>query len=128
MRSRPGFTLLEAMIALTIIGLTGVTALSAVAAEVRSADRARRGLEAAALAAHQLERIALLPPADQIPLPDSLVHGAFEAPLDAYSWSASTRANRTDRSLIDVDVRVEWNDGSYALSTRLYRAAAGGGQ
>lgn len=126
MQSRPGLTLLEAMVALVIIGLTGVTALAAVAAEVRSADRARHGLEAAALAAHQLERIALLPSRDMLPLPDSLVHGAFAAPLDAYRWSASTRAGRTDRSLIDVDVRVEWNDGSYALSTRLYRVAGGG--
>jgi type II secretion system protein I len=120
-RSQPGFTLLEAVIALAIIGTAAVAALASVGAEMRTAERAQRYAEAEVLAHDRLARLELLAPEELRRLPDSLARGRFHPPLAAYTWTASTRPVVGERFLEDVIVRVDWESGSYALHTRLYR-------
>ena len=55
MRARSGFSLLEAVVALAIVGVTAVGALAAVGAELRAADDARTTLEADALAVYRMK-------------------------------------------------------------------------
>lgn len=118
---RPGFTLLEAIVALAIVSITAIAALAALAAELRTADRVQRALPAAALADDRLAVLKLLPPKSLARLPDSIAGGRFEPPFDAYRWTASSREVPGTPGGYDVVVVVEWEDGEYTLQSRLYR-------
>lgn len=118
---REGFTLLEAVVALVIVGLTATAVLTAVGAELRGAARAQRGLEAAALAEYRLGTLQLREPAALYPLADSLARGRFAPPFEEYRWSATVRPVRGELALFDLAIRVEWEGGTYPLHTRLYR-------
>ena len=121
-----GFTLLEAVAALAILGIAGVAALEAVGGELRAAERARSVVVASALAQDRLAAITLLLRGDLQSLPDSLVHGAFPSPFEDYEWAASVRPRFGERDLYDVTVEVFSRTTRYALTTRLYRVARTG--
>mgnify|MGYP001205221527 CR=1 FL=1 len=57
---RAGFTLLEAVVALAIVGTVAIGALEAYGAEARAATRARASAPAAAIARERLSRPELL--------------------------------------------------------------------
>lgn len=115
-------TLLEAVVALAIVGLAGVAALATAGSELRAAGRARRAIEAAALADQSLSTVALLGVEDLDALPDSLARGSFPAPLDEYQWRMRSRAVPAQRDMYDVSVEILWPEGgSYTAATRLYR-------
>lgn len=118
---RGGFSLLEAVIALAIIGVAGVAALGALGAELRGAEHARRAIEASALGGHRLAVLELLPADELGLLPDSLARGRFDAPFDAYSWESSIRRVSGEDELVDVEVMIHRDGGAYPLRTRLYR-------
>jgi prepilin-type N-terminal cleavage/methylation domain-containing protein len=122
--ARRGFTLLEAAVALTIVSLTAVGALAAIAAELRTADRARHLVEAESLATQRLGTIELLALGEPAALPDSLAHGTFAPPLDDYRWAASERLVLGAGELVDLTVQIAWPDGAYRLTKRLYRPSA----
>lgn len=119
-----GFTLLEALVAVTIVGLVAVSSLAAIGAQLRIADRARIALEAEALAQDQLTAVRLLPANDLNPIPDSLRHGTFDPPFDRYSWEHTVREVSGQPGLFDIAAVVTWGDGSYALRSRIYRPSA----
>lgn len=109
--------------ALAIVSVTTVGALSAVAGAFRTAERARHVLVAQALAEQRVHAIELLALDSDAHLPDSLARGAFGAPLGDYRWTASTRTRPGEPEVTELDVRVEWDDGAYVLQTRAYRTA-----
>ncbi|HVE32576.1 MAG TPA: type II secretion system protein [Gemmatimonadaceae bacterium] len=117
---RRGFAILEAIVAMTIIGLVSVGALGAFGADLRAAERADRMLPAAALAEERLTSLegARLGPLSQ--LPDSLSRGRFEAPFDEYSWTATTTKPRPMEDLVEFRVEIAWGSGSFTLSERRY--------
>src|SRR5258706_3700438 len=80
-RAEHGFTILEAVVALAIVGLAGVAALEAVGGEVRGIERARGAYTTAALAQDRVAAVTLLPPGDLDPLPDSPRRGTFAQPI-----------------------------------------------
>ena len=53
---RKGFSLLEAVVALFIVGIAAIAALEAVGGELRSHEKVQRNLEAESLADYQLAR------------------------------------------------------------------------
>ena len=116
-----GFTILEAVIALAVVGLAGIGALEAVAGETRSVERAREAYTTSALAQDRLAALTLLAPADFGHPPDSLTRGTFPAPFDAYRWTASVQPVLGEKELYDVAVKVESDRSAYALETRVYR-------
>ena len=118
---RPGITLFETVVALAIVGMTSVAAMTAVGAELRAAERARRALEAEALATQRTSLLDLLADDDLLALPDSVAQGRFEAPLDAYRWETTAAPVDSVAGVHDVSVRVTWADGAYELRTRAYR-------
>jgi type II secretory pathway pseudopilin PulG len=122
---RPGITLLEAAFALVVVGLAAVAVLTAVGAELRTAEQAQRGLEAAALAEHRLARIRPLPHHELRALSDSLARGRFEPPFERYRWEATVRPVRGEPDLMDVVVRIDWESGRYDVRTRAFRPAPG---
>ena len=121
MRVRRGISLFEAVAALAIVGMTAVSALAAVGGEMRVAERARRALEAEALATQRLDFMTLLNDSELQNLPDSVTRGTFDPPLDQYTWSATSAPVSTQAGVYAVRVNVGWNVGSYALRTYLYR-------
>ncbi len=124
MRARPGFSLLEAVVALAIVGVTAVAALASVGAELRAAGDARTMLEAEALAVHQLSTIEMLTAEQLQRIPDSLARGQFDAPFERYRWTASSEPVLGEEGLTEVRVDIAWEGGSLPLRTLLFRRSA----
>ncbi len=119
---RRGFTLLEAVAALAILGIAGVAALEAVGGELRAADHARAAVTASALAQDRLAAITLLPIAELQPLADSVARGTFPSPFQSYGWTASVRAVLGEPDLYDVSVEISGPNTRFVVATRLYRS------
>jgi prepilin-type N-terminal cleavage/methylation domain-containing protein len=121
MRARSGFSLLEAVVALAIVGITAVSALASVAAELRAAEDARATLEAEALAVHRMATLELLTADELQRIPDSLARGTFDPPFERYSWTASSEPVLGEEGLTEVDLEIAWKGGSFPLRTLLFR-------
>jgi len=119
--ARPGITLFETVVAMAIVGMTSVAALAAVGTELRAAERAKRTIEAEALATQRVDLLELLPDDDLLVLPDSVEDGRFDAPLDDYRWHTTSAPLDREPGVYDVTVRVSWAGGTYALRTRAFR-------
>lgn len=119
-----GFSLLEAVIATSIVGLAAVGALEALGAELRTAERARHSVEAAALADHVLVRLRLLDTDKLEPLADSLRRGQLPSPFEDYRWEATLRSAPGKTAVYDLAVTIYWARGSFAEATRVYRPVA----
>ena len=120
--ARPGFTLLEAIVAMTIISLVAVATLAEVGAQLRSTDHAKRTTEAVALAEDRLANIRVLSAADLQSLPDSVAGGRFPPPLDSYVWHTTVQPFADQTGLNVVTVQIEWPGGAYTLTSRIYQA------
>ena len=81
-RPRRGISLLEAVVAIAVVGMTAVSALESVGAGMRAAEKSRRAIEAEALAQSRLEFLDLMTDRELQTLPDSVESGAFPNPLD----------------------------------------------
>jgi type II secretory pathway pseudopilin PulG len=123
MRSRAnrGITLFESVAALTIVGLVAISALEAVGAEMRTAERARRALEVEALATQRLDALELLNDQELQVVPDSVASGKFDAPLDEYSWTIDAQPVAEQPGVYDVALDIIWENGTYPIRTKMYR-------
>ena len=115
-RVRQGFVLLEAVVALLVIGLATAGALELFSAHLRAAARESAIATAAALAQDRMAAVRLLPPDAMPRLPDSLARGQFAPPFADYRWRATTVRQRGE-NLYDIGIEVYWRDGSYTLAT-----------
>jgi len=125
---RPGFTLLEATVAMVVLGTVAIGALAAFAAEARAAARANALAPAAALARERLSRLELLDAHALRTLPESLSRGSEALGTQSYEWSATAHAVAGESDLYDLAVEVRYEDGRYALRTRSFRPAVTGVQ
>ena len=122
--SRRGISLLEAVAAVAIIGMTSVGALSAAGGDLRTADRSRRAIEAEALATARLDFMNLMYDTDLQALPDSVSKGTFPKPMDEYSWTATATPYSDQAGVYDVRVTIKWPEGAYTEKTYIYRRPA----
>lgn len=118
---RHGVSLLEAIIALAIVGATSAAALASAGAGVRAADGARRAHEVEALSQEQLARLALADEAALRALPDSLAAGRFAAPFDDYAWRIESRPDVRTPGLYRVRLEIAWDEGAFVAHSALYR-------
>lgn len=116
-----GFSLLEALIALTIVSTSIVAGLAAFSGELRVAGQARTAVELETLAQEALAGLILIPGPLLRPLPDSLRERRFEPPFEQYRWRRTARPVRGNQDLLDASVKVTGPDGQFSLATRLYR-------
>lgn len=123
---RAGFTLLEAAVSLSIIGVVAIGALEAFAAESRAARQARLATPAVAVAAEQLAQLELLDAPMLAALPDSLRAGRMIDGAQSYEWRASVERIRQEPDLFALTVVVRWNAGTYALTSHAYRPMPAG--
>jgi type II secretory pathway pseudopilin PulG len=120
-RAERGFTILEAVIALAVVGLAGVSALEALGGELRTADRAAEAYTMAALAQDRLAAVALVGPRAMSPFPDSLARGTFPAPFERYRWTANAEPISGAPELYAVSITIVDDRRDYTVNTRLYR-------
>lgn len=115
-----GFTLVEALVSLAILGMAVVTALEVTARTLGTQASAERHLEAVALADAKLNELALLP-SDSLALYADVRSGEVELESRDYRWRAIVRRDANDAALWAAAVRIEWSGGAFDLETVLYR-------
>lgn len=120
MRGRDGFTLVEALVALLIVGAALVPLLGALTAGLRAQGRVAAALEGVALAEARMAELALLP-VDSLAAYHAPRTGAFPPPLAGHRWSAVVRGDTASPALVRGAVLVEWPGGSYSLETVFHR-------
>lgn len=97
-----GFTLLEVLVAIVIVGLVSVSTLAAVGAAVRVSDRATTAIVAAELAEERLASLLTLSPAILADSADSVERNMRG--MSGWRWIAET-SSRED-GLLMLTVRV----------------------
>src|SRR6476469_2465649 len=107
-RARKGITLFESVAALTIVGLVAISALEAVGAEMRTAERARRALAVEALATQRLDAMDLLAEQELQAIRDSVASGTFDEPRDEYKWETTSAPVAEQPGVYDVSLTISW--------------------
>ena len=116
-----GFVLLEAVVALAILGVASIVLLQVRSQQIRVAVQARELLTAQALAEDRLAALRILDFHVLIDPPDSLMEGTFPAPFDAYSWVADVALMENEYDLFGLEVVVEGPDQRFPLRTLVHR-------
>ncbi len=112
-----GFSLVEAMVTLVIVGLVLVGAISAAAADLRASRKSIAVAEASALAEDLLFRTPFLR-WDSLTGFGTQREGRFPAPMDRYSWRIDTEPSVQEPGLVEATATVAWNGGEVTASTR----------
>jgi type II secretory pathway pseudopilin PulG len=114
-------TLLEATIAMVVIGLMAVAALGEFAAELRTGTRSVDARVLHALAEDRLSALRVAPAVVLTRLPDSLSQGWFPPPFGEHRWTATVKPDRILEGLYEVTVAIRAPNAQFAVSTRLFR-------
>ena len=116
-----GFTLVEVMVALTILGIAVVSLMTAASGALSTEQASTRLLEAVTLADSKLSEITALPLTELGPYLE-VRSGRFPDELREYEWEATvSRSPESDR-LWSAVVTVTWPKGRYGIETVFYRA------
>lgn len=118
--ARGGFVLLEAMIALAIIGLFAIALLQATGTQIRAARQARTLLVARSLAEDRLAALQLLSYDALEDPPDSLLDGTFPEPFQDYSWTAEVAPIDSEYDLFGAEVVVRGAGETFPLRTLIH--------
>ena len=114
--------MLEAIVALAIVGMVCVGVLGAYGAAIRADIIAADRLPLASLAVERMAAVDLSS-GSLARLPDSLARGAFSQPYASATWETEVRRVEQTEGLFDVTVRVRDGNDLFTLRTRRYRAA-----
>jgi type II secretory pathway pseudopilin PulG len=112
--------LLEAVIALAIIGMMSIALLAATGAQVRTADKAGLLLTARALADERMSMLRTLTYDELSSVPDSLQQGSFPEPFSDYSWRAEVAPVEDEYDLFTAAVVVSVYEEEFALRTLVH--------
>jgi prepilin-type N-terminal cleavage/methylation domain-containing protein len=115
-----GFTLIEAMVAVTVLGLVLVSALAAAAADLRASRRSSVGMELAQLGEEVVSQIDTYSAGEF----QRLLAGRaerFPSPMDHYRWEARVITGIDDPSIFEIHVRVEGMEASFTIHTQRFR-------
>src|SRR5688572_19848978 len=116
LRRRCGFTVLESLIALVIVGFAVIATVEALGGGLRAEGQVSHHLEAVALTESRMNGLGALE-RDSIASYSSGRNGTFARPFQLYHWRATIQPVSGARSLFRADVAVTWQGGSYALQT-----------
>jgi len=118
---RNGFVLLEAVVALAILGMASIVLLQVRAQQIRVATQARELLTAQALAEDRISSIRLLDYELLADPPDSLMEGVFPPPFEDFSWNAQVSLMEDEYDLFGVEVEVLGPAERFPLRTLMHR-------
>lgn len=119
-RARGGFVLLEALIALAIVGVMVVALLGATAGQLRTAAKSANMLTARSLAEERMAVLRSLEYGALVDPPDSLLAGVYGPPFEAYSWRAEIAPVEDEYDLFSAAVTVSVEDDGLTLRTLLH--------
>jgi len=125
-----GFVLLEAVVALAILGVASIALLQVRAQQIRVATQAQELLTAQALAEDRIAAFRVLDYELLAEPPDSLMEGTFPPPFQDFRWTAQVALMEDEYDLFGVRVEVMGPNESFPLRTLLHRARSvltGGG-
>lgn len=117
-----GFVLLEAVVALAILGVASIVLLQVRAQQIRVATQARELLTAQALAEDRISALRLLDYELLADPPDSLMAGVFPPPFAEFSWTAQVALMEDEYDLFGVEVEVLGPVERFPLRTLVHRA------
>ncbi|MEO5814679.1 MAG: type II secretion system protein [Gemmatimonadaceae bacterium] len=120
MPARRGFTLLEAIVALAIVGVVCVGVLASEASALRAEATAVERLPLVVLAEERIAAIDVYPGALDA-LPDSVLRGTFAPPFAGARWDARVVRVAETRSLFEITVVASDARTSATLVTRRHR-------
>ena len=123
--ARGGFVLLEAVVALAILGVASIVLLQVRSQQIRVAVQARELLTAQALAEDRISALKLLDYEMLEDPPDSLMEGFFPPPFEAFSWTGAVELIKDEYDLFGVEVVVVGPVERFPLRTLV---SASGGQ
>jgi len=131
---RNGFVLLEAVVALAILGVASIVLLQVRSQQIRVAVQARELLTAQALAEDRLSAVRLLDYELLADPPDSLMEGVFPEPFQDFEWATEISLIDDEYDLFGVEVVVLGPVERFPLRTLMHRprmvlagGAVGGG-
>jgi len=127
LRARRGFSLFEAVISLTIVGMISVYSLNAVSVAFDTAFRARRAIEMDALLNQRLDWLNMMQASTFTTLPDSLAQGTFDYPNNGYIWQMTATPYQNQPGIFDIQISVIPTTGSagmFTVHTYVYRRTA----
>jgi type II secretory pathway pseudopilin PulG len=112
--------LLEAVVALAIIGLVAVALLSTTSSQLRTASKAGVLLTARSLAEDRIAAIRFLNYDDLADLPDSLAEGRFPPPFEGFQWTAVVEEMEDEYDLFGAEVVITGRGESFPLRTLVH--------
>jgi len=112
--------LLEAVVALAIIGLVAVALLSTTSSQLRTASKAGVLLTARSLAEDRIAAIRFLNHDDLSDLPDSLAAGRFPPPFEDFEWTATVEPMKDEYDLFGTEVVVSGHGETFPLRTLVH--------
>jgi hypothetical protein len=118
---RSGFVLLEAVVALAILGVASIVLLQVRSQQIRVATQARELLTEQALAEDRISAFKLLNFELLSDPPDSLMEGEFPPPFEAFTWTAAVELMEDEYDLFGVEVVVEGPAERFPLRTLMHR-------
>jgi len=119
---RSGFVLLEAVVALAILGVASIVLLQVRAQQIRVATQAHELLTAQALAEDRISAIRMLDYLLLADPPDSLMAGVFPPPFEEFTWTARVDLMEDEYDLFGVEVEVLGPAERFPLRTLMHRA------
>ena len=118
-----GFTLLEVMVALLIVGAVGLGMVASVAADSRAACKSASELEALTIAEEILAQINTMADSERsVALAGTATR--LPPPSHGYSWRIESRAVAGEPGLLDVAVFVTGPESEVILNTRRFEPAS----
>lgn len=117
-----GFTLLEALVAMTIVGMVSIGTLGSMSAAIRVSDLAVDALVADELAEERLASLLALPAEV---LSDSADGRGHASPIDGWSWRATVSPAPASSMAV---LRVEVFGPNALAEASLLRPSTGGGR
>ena len=121
-RERGGFVLLEAVVALAIVGVVVIALLETTATQFRTATKATHLVVARSLAEDRLSALRLLDHEDFSDLPDSLADGTFAAPYEDFTWTVSVEEFEEEYDLFEAEIAVSGYGEVFLLRTLVHAA------
>jgi len=118
--ARPGFVLLEAVVALAIIGLFAIALLETTSTQLRTASKANSLLVARSLADDRLAALRLLDYDDLDDVPDSLLEGTFPPPFEDFTWTTQVEQIDDEYDLFGAEVVVQGRGESFPIRTLIH--------